>query len=145
MKQLAAPSMALLALLMLLVPIARDGIAAVVNGRQMLLGRLADEAKRQNPGFAGFSAERGRSFYLAKHAEGGNTPSCASCHGASPRSEGRTPAGRSIDPMAVSLSPQRFNNPVRVERWFSRECDQVLGRACTATEKGDFITFMSSQ
>ena len=145
MKPLATLSIALLILLVLLMPIARHGIAAVASGRQMLLGLLAEEAKRQNPGFAGFSAQRGRSFYLARHAEGGDTPSCASCHGASPRNEGRTPAGRSLDPMAVSLSPQRFTNPDRVERWFSRECNQVLGRACTAAEKGDFITFMSSQ
>jgi hypothetical protein len=32
-----------------------------------------------------------------------------------------------------------------VEKWFTRTCQDVLGRACTAQEKGDFITYMMGQ
>ncbi len=47
--------------------------------------------------------------------------------------------------MAVSRSPERFTDPDKVAKWFARNCDTVLGRPCTAREKGDFITFMQRQ
>ena len=33
----------------------------------------------------------------------------------------------------------------KAEKWFARNCDTVLARACTAQEKGNFIAFMLSQ
>ena len=47
--------------------------------------------------------------------------------------------------MAVSANPKRYTNKADVEKWFKRNCKQVLGRECTPAEKGDFITFMMSQ
>ena len=32
-----------------------------------------------------------------------------------------------------------------VEKQFGRDCKSVLGRDCTAVEKGDYITFMAGQ
>ncbi len=94
----------------------------------------------------GFSAERGRAFYLARHAGGKpETPSCTTCHTESPRNAGRTRAGKVIEPLALSRSPQRFHDAKKVEKWFRRNCRSVLGRNCTPLEKGDFITFMMSQ
>ena len=51
--------------------------------------------------------------------------------------------GKAIAPMAVSLSPDRFTDPDKVEKWFLRNCNTVLGRECTAQEKGDIITYLS--
>jgi hypothetical protein len=47
--------------------------------------------------------------------------------------------------MAVSTNPVRFTDAKDVEKRFGRDCKNVLGRACTAREKGDFITFLASQ
>ena len=45
--------------------------------------------------------------------------------------------------MAVSVTPERFTDAAKVEKWFGRNCNTVLGRECTALEKGDFITYLS--
>ena len=114
--------------------------------RDAILGELLAQAKKDGPGFAGFSAERGAAFYKATQKGGKpGTASCTSCHGSSPQEKGKTRAGKDIEPMAVSKDPGRYNDRDNVEKWFGRNCNDVLGRACTAREKGDFITYMMGQ
>jgi hypothetical protein len=114
--------------------------------RDAILGQLAAEAKQSNPAFAGFSVERGQAFWQAAHTGGkGETPSCTSCHTKDPTAEGRTRAGKAIAPMAVSRTPERFTDAAKVAKWFERNCNTVLGRACSAVEKGDIITYLSAQ
>ncbi|KAA0572145.1 DUF1924 domain-containing protein [Azospirillum sp. Sh1] len=127
------------------------GVALAASGdpeRARILDGYAAQAKAQVPGFAGFSAERGRALYLGPHTGGkvADTPGCASCHTRDPAGTGRHyKTGRDILPMAVSANPKRFTDPAEVEKRFERDCVNVLGRACTAQEKGDFITFLSNQ
>jgi hypothetical protein len=45
--------------------------------------------------------------------------------------------------MAVSVTPTRYLDPAKVEKWFRRNCNEVLGRACSPQEKGDWLTYMS--
>ncbi len=73
------------------------------------------------------------------------TPACTTCHTASPSKMGETRAGKPIEPMAVSVTPDRYTDPKKMAKWFRRNCKSVLGRECTAQEKGDFLTFMISQ
>jgi hypothetical protein len=114
--------------------------------RDAILAELLAQAKKDEPGFKQFSAERGAAFYKANHKGGKpGTTSCTSCHGNSPRDKGKTRAGKDIEPMAVSKNPARYTNKDDVEKWFTRNCSDVLGRACTANEKGDFITYMIGQ
>jgi len=101
-------------------------------------------AKAENAAFSGFSAERGKAFFLAKHDASPETPSCTTCHTADPTKAGQTRAGKDVAPMPVSKTPDRFTDAEKVEKWFTRNCQSVIGRACTAQEKGDFITFMAS-
>jgi len=116
------------------------------ESRQAILDGFARQAAAESPGFAGFSAERGRSVFVTEFRGGkDDTPACTSCHGSSPTATGHTRAGKDIEPMAVSKTPARFTDPEKVAKWFERNCNGVLGRACTATEKGDFITFMMGQ
>ncbi len=111
-----------------------------------IIAQLAAQARAADPAFAGFSAERGQAFWAARHAGGKDqTPSCASCHGAAPRAAGQTRAGKAIEPMAVSLAPDRFTDPAKVAKWFQRNCEGVLGRECTVREKGDFLAYVLSQ
>lgn len=112
-----------------------------------MLTAYAQAAKTANPGFTGFTAERGALLYAGPHAGGKpDTPACAACHTADPRAVGRNvKTGRDIAPMAPSVNPKRLTDPAQVEKRFVRDCDNVLGRECTQVEKGDFLTFLLSR
>ena len=121
--------------------------AAADPARDAILADLARQARAADPSFAGFSAERGEAFYRQVHPVADlKTNACTSCHGNDPKRPGENvKTGKAIDPMAVSQNPKRYTNAEDVEKWFRRNCMEVLKRECTATEKGDFITFMAAQ
>ena len=120
--------------------------AAIAGPREAQLDQYASAAKTANPVFAGFSAVRGKTLHTQAFAGGkADTPACTSCHGKETTGAGRNPAGKTIEPMALSASPTRYSDPVKVEKWFKRNCNEVLGRECTALEKGDWLSFMISQ
>ncbi len=114
--------------------------------RDDLLAHYASAAKAADPAFAGFSAARGKALYLQTFTGGKPaTPSCTSCHGKDPRASGQTLTGKSIEPVALSASSTRYADPVKVEKWFKRNCTEVMGRECSAREKGDWLSFMAGQ
>jgi mono/diheme cytochrome c family protein len=115
--------------------------------RDALLTEYAAEAVRLDAGFTGFSAQRGESlFRTAWNGGDARTPSCTACHTADPRQAGRNAkTGRPIEPVAVSVNGRRFTAKAEVEKHFLRDCKSVLGRECTASEKGDYVTFMAGQ
>lgn len=120
-------------------------ISSRVSASPLLEG-YAQQAQSQSSSFEGFSAKRGKVLFLNNHASGKpETPSCTSCHTKTPTQAGQTRAGKLIAPMAISTSPERYRDIDKVEKWFRRNCNSVLGRVCTPLEKGDFITFMKSQ
>lgn len=91
------------------------------------------------------SGQRGQALFTGTHTGGKpDTPSCTTCHTKNLKGHGRTRAGKDIFPMAVSANPDRFTDPKKVEKWFRRNCKSVLGRECTAQEKGDVLTYLSS-
>jgi hypothetical protein len=98
------------------------------------------EARRAGPGFAGFSPERGRAFFRARH---GGEWSCASCHTEDPVAAGtHAKTGKAIGPLAPAGNGERFTRPDKVEKWFRRNCNDVLNRTCTAGEKGDVLAYL---
>ena len=120
--------------------------SASAGPREALLDDLATQAKAADPHFTGFSAARGKTLSLAEFAQGKpDIPACTTCHTASPYKMGQTRAGKLIQPMAVSVTPDRYTNRKKVAKWFRRNCRSVLGRLCTAQEQGDFLTFMVNQ
>ena len=131
---------ALLAILLLPALLPASSVAAP---RDELLASLAAAAKTADPAFSGFSAARGEKLHFTRFSGGkAQTPSCTSCHGDDPRSTGRTPAGKTIDALALSVTPTRYGDPAKVDKWFKRNCQEVLGRQCTALEMGDWLSFM---
>lgn len=109
--------------------------------RENLLGQYATAAKT-----TGFSAARGQALHTQNFSGGKpDTPSCTTCHGKDTRGAGRALTGKTIEPVAVSVTPTRYTDPAKVEKWFKRNCTEVLGRECTPQEKGDWLTFMIGQ
>jgi cytochrome b len=107
-----------------------------------LLQEWQEAARREQPGFTGFVAEEGRKLYTKTFTATPETPSCQSCHTPDPRREGLTPAGKVVDPLAPVANKARFTDRKETEKWFKRNCKQVIGRECTAAEKGHFVTWL---
>src|SRR5512135_2794659 len=62
-------------------------------------------ARQASPGFAGFSAERGKSFFRSTH---GGEWSCSSCHTDNPLGPGKhARTGKAIRPLAPVANPER--------------------------------------
>ena len=88
-----------------------------------------------------FSVERGRQLFEPKRAHW----SCSTCHTTDPRAAGKhATTGKPILALAPSANPQRFTDRAKVDKWFRRNCRDVLGRACTPSEKGDLLTWLLS-
>lgn len=108
-----------------------------------LLDTYRAEAARQSAGFQP-SAQRGAEFYKRNFAVSAKMPSCSSCHTDHPAQPGRhVVTDKTIKPLSPSANAERFSDPAKVEKWFKRNCTEVVGRECTAQEKADFIAFLA--
>lgn len=117
-------------------------LAAGTDTPAALQARYAAAAQRESPGSGGLQAERGRQFFASRH---GAEWSCSSCHTADPRTNGRhAVTGKTLKPLAPSANPDRFTDVAKVEKWFRRNCKDVLSRECTAREKGDVLAYLQS-
>lgn len=88
------------------------------------------------------NAERGRVFFAAKH---GSDWACASCHNAPPTGDGKhASTGKRIAPLAPAFNPQGFTEAAKVDKWFRRNCKDVLSRECSAVEKADVLAYLLS-
>jgi mono/diheme cytochrome c family protein len=86
------------------------------------------------------SAEKGRVFFTTKQ---GGQWSCSSCHGAPPSGQGKhANTGKSIAPLAPAFNPQGFTEQAKVDKWFRRNCNDVLSRECSASEKADVLAYL---
>lgn len=104
------------------------------------LAAIKSEAKTSTPAFQGFSAGAGERFFKQTH---GNEWSCSSCHTENPAASGKhSKTGKTIRALAPAANAERFTDMARVEKWFKRNCNDVLGRACTPQEKGDVLAYL---
>ncbi len=125
-----------------LVPVALYAGALLAHAEtpQSFLEEYRQAAKAQNPAFKGFSASAGEIFYRSKH---GGEWSCASCHTDNPAAAGKhVVTGKVIQPMSPNANPERFSDAAKVNKWFKRNCNDVLKRECTAEEKGNLLTYL---
>ena len=105
-----------------------------------ILAGIKSEALAADPAFQGFSALRGEKFFKQKH---GNEWSCSSCHTDNPAATGRHDrTGKTIQPLAPAANAERFTSPRKVAKWFKRNCNDVLDRACTPQEQGDVLSYL---
>jgi len=122
------------------------GIAAVLTMAAMLWSQV--QAATPAELLAGYStqagiaasAQRGEQLFNATH---GKEWSCTSCHGTAPTQGGKhASTGKPIGALAPSANAQRFSDTAKVEKWFRRNCNDVLGRECSATEKADVMSWL---
>lgn len=114
------------------------GLAAAVQAATpaQLLAELRAEAGGAP------SVERGRQLYHGRFG-GPRADSCATCHTANPRDAGaHVRTHKRIEPLSPAVNPHRFTDRAQVEKWFRRNCNEVLNRACTAQEKADFTAYV---
>lgn len=85
---------------------------------------------------------RGSAFFNNRH---GGEWSCASCHGTPPTGAGKhASTGKTIDPLAPAFNAKAFTDTARVDKWFRRNCKDVLARECSAAEKADVLAYLAS-
>lgn len=106
--------------------------AWAVSPQQMLQGYEASSGKA--------SVQRGEQFFTSKH---GREWSCSSCHTATPnKTTEHILTGKSIEPLAPAANAERFIDLAKSEKWFKRNCNDVLSRECSAQEKADVIAWL---
>jgi len=107
---------------------------------QELLANMERSARAADAAFDGFSPKRGEQFFKSTH---GGEWSCASCHTSRPANPGQhAKTARVIPALAPAANAQRFTDAAKVEKWFKRNCNDVIGRACTAREQGDVLAYL---
>ena len=117
--------------------LALPGPAAFASAQQQAL-----LSQWQAGGARAFSASRGQKLF---NDRSGSDWSCSTCHTADPRQPGKhASTAKPIKPLAPIANAARFTDPAKVEKWFRRNCNDVLGRECTPTEKGDVLTWLMS-
>jgi uncharacterized membrane protein len=83
---------------------------------------------------------RGAAFFNANH---GREWRCSSCHGEQPTRAGRhAGTGKPIEALAPAANPARFSDATKVEKWFRRNCNDVVGRECSAAEKAEVLAWL---
>lgn len=93
---------------------------------------------------AGVVADPARGQQLFTQRQGREW-SCSSCHTTRPTAEGQhASTGKHIAPLAPAANPQRFTDAAKTEKWFRRNCKDVVGRECTAGEKADVLAWLLS-
>lgn len=91
------------------------------------------------------SAARGEKLFRGKFSAGKAADSCTACHTQDAKAAGQhVKTHKAIDPLAPVAQKDRFTDAAKVEKWFRRNCQEVLGRECLAQEKADFTAYMMS-
>ncbi len=109
---------------------------------QAATGATAAEQAGAYTALAGSAAQPARGQALFTQQQGREW-SCSSCHRPHPVQPGQHAAtGKAIAALAPAANPQRFTDPAKTEKWFRRNCNDVLGRECSAAEKADVLGWL---
>lgn len=107
-----------------------------------LLAGYRTAAAQQSAGFVP-SAQRGAEFHSRRFGVSAKLASCATCHTEDPTQPGRhAVTDKTIKPLTPFSNAERFSDPAKVEKWFKRNCSEVVGRDCSPAEKADFIAYV---
>jgi hypothetical protein len=100
------------------------------------------QAKSADPAFSP-SADRGKNFYGRIFRAGTDMASCSTCHTANPKALGKhVITGKEILALSATANSERFTDAKKSEKWFKRNCNDVIGRECSAAEKSDLTAWL---
>ncbi len=117
-------------------------LCALSVGMHAMAATPQSELQRwqQAAGQAG-DAAKGQTFFQQRH---GGEWSCASCHGQPPTRDAKHAAtGKTIAALAPAFNPERLTDSAKVDKWFKRNCKDVLSRECSALEKADVLAYLT--
>lgn len=108
-------------------------VANAAAPSDLLAGYVAQAGNPPDPA-------RGQQLFVNRH---GRQWACASCHGQIPTKPGEhASTGKPIAALAPRFNPERFTDAAKAEKWFRRNCRDVVGRECTAAEKADVLSWL---
>ena len=125
----------------------RTGLTAALALAAILLSATTHAATPAEL-LAGYTAQAGQPALPAQGQQlfttrQGRDWSCSSCHGAVPVQAGKhASTGKAISALAPAFSPERFTDAAKTEKWFRRNCNDVLGRECSAGEKANVLSWL---
>ncbi|MCA0215687.1 MAG: DUF1924 domain-containing protein [Proteobacteria bacterium] len=125
-----------------------DFSAIAVAGLLALAAVMPAHAATPADLLAGYAAQAGKPAAPARGQQlftttQGREWSCASCHAAVPSQAGKhASTGKTIGALAPAFNPERFTDPAKVEKWFRRNCNDVMARECTPAEKADVLAWL---
>lgn len=113
---------------------------------KQFMQELETQAKTQDKSFEGFDPERGRKIFFDEFPdEKLGKISCTTCHNSDLKESGKTPVGKSIEPLAPSVNKSSLTSVKKIKKWLLRNFKQVYGREGDAKEKGDVLMFINTQ
>ena len=84
--------------------------------------------------------DKGQVFFNSTR---GKEWSCSSCHTKQPTGEGlHASTHKPISPLAPAANNKRFTDAAKTEKWFRRNCNDVLNRECSNAEKADVLSWL---
>lgn len=133
-KRRARPGAHAMALAVVFAALATLPAAAADTSAAEQLARFSTQAGA--PG----NAEHGRVLFTTRQ---GGEWSCSSCHGNPPTRTGQhASTGKDIAPLAPAFNTGAFTDSARVDKWFRRNCKDVLARECSPAEKADVLAYL---
>lgn len=121
---------------------------AAVAGAVTFIPAMGSHATTPAEALAGYAAQaganarpdRGQQLFITQHSRDW---SCASCHGALPTQGGEhASTGKPIGVPAPAFNPERFTDAAKTEKRMRRNCNDVMGRECSAVEKADVLDLL---
>ena len=126
-----------------LLSITAFSVHADVDTAKKLADKYALIAKNIDPASKGLSEEDGKNFFNRELTIKGKQVACASCHTANPADNGKhMVTGKPIRPLAPAVNEKRFTSIDTVEKNFTKHCNDIITRDCTAQENGNFIAYL---
>ncbi|MGZ3788517.1 MAG: DUF1924 domain-containing protein, partial [Bacteriovorax sp.] len=98
-----------------------------VWANEAVLKELEKEARAADVKFVGFNSSAGEKLFRAERTHSsGEKISCMACHTPDPKKTGLTRANKVIQPLAPVANAERFTDMAKVQKWFKRNCNDVL-------------------
>lgn len=117
-------------------------LARAADSPASQLAHWTTQARATEAGFAP-SATRGQALFAQNFATTPGLASCTACHTTDPTAEGRhAVTGKRIAPLSPRANAERFADAAKSDKWFKRNCKEVMGSECSPAQKADVLSYL---